>query len=89
MKDKENLEIENDLNRKLLILKKTLRNIEEIFILFKPLFEKIINLKESDEFVKDGSFHRAASLFREISKDFIDIGGFTNISEEFLKNLMN
>lgn len=66
-----------------------MKNIEEIFILFKPLFEKIINLKESDGFVKDGSFQRAASLFREISESFIDIGGFNTISEEFLKNLMN
>ncbi len=88
MTEEKKLEIENNINRKLLLIKKTLKNIEEIFILFKPLFEKIIELEESEEFIRDGSFLRVSSLFGEISKDFKEMGGLP-ISKEFLESLLN
>ena len=58
---------EDDINKKILLVKTILNHIYEILTLFKPLMERMIKMEEAKEFKKNGTFDRAASLFGEIS----------------------
>ena len=62
------ISVNNDkFNRKIHLVKNILKDVYEIIEIFKPLLEKILKMEEADQYIKNGGFERAASLFGDIS----------------------
>ena len=80
---------ENEINKKILLVKNILNHIYEILILFKPLMDKMIKMEEAKEFKKNGTFNRAAFLFGEISDLCKEIENGSSTESTFLENLGN
>ena len=80
---------EDDINKKILLVKTILNHIYEILTLFKPLMDRMIKMDEAKEFKKNGTFDRAASLFGEISDLCKEIENESSPESTFLENLGN
>ncbi len=80
---------EDEINNKIYLTKKILENVYEILELFKPLLIKMIKMPEAEDYKKDGSFKKAASLFGKVSDlcEEIETSSFPSIN--FLKSLGN
>ena len=81
--------IEDDVNKKLVLVKNLLNNVYEILKIFAPLMEEMVDLEEANKYKKDGTFERAASLFGEISNICKEIEGNEMPSDTFIHNLGN
>ena len=80
---------EDEINKKIVLVKNILNHIYEILTLFKPLMDKLIKMEEANDFKKDGTFDRAAYLFGEISDLCKEIESNSTPSSTFLENLGN
>ncbi|MHA2182082.1 MAG: hypothetical protein ACXAAH_11740 [Promethearchaeota archaeon] len=58
---------EDDINKKIQIVKDILDNVYEILSLFKPLMDKMLKMDDAHQYKVNGTFKRAATLFGEIS----------------------
>ena len=83
------LKEEDDINKKIILVKNILNHIYEILKLFKPLMDKVIKMEEAKEFKKNGNFDRAAFLFGEISDLCKEIEKNSSPASNFLENLGN
>ena len=81
--------IEEDINKKIELVKMILNHVYEIFLLFRPLLDKIIKLEETKKYRDDGTFKKAASLFSEVNNLCNEIGNNALPSNTFLENLGN
>jgi hypothetical protein len=88
MNDKNRINVNIYLEKKLKTVKKLLENINKIMILLKPLIEKVLQSEEAIKYRENGTFEKAASLFGEISNNCKEIGCLS-FSEDFLRNLKN
>ena len=77
-----------DIDLKLKLVKNILKNVERIFILFKPLLQEMMKLEEARKFAEDGTFNHAQSLFDEINKDCMELTK-SPFLDDFMKNLKN
>jgi hypothetical protein len=80
---------EDEINKKILIVKEILNNVYEILNIFKPLLSKMLKMEDAEQYKQDGSLERAASLFGEISELCKEIEKNHNPSDLFLENLGN
>ena len=80
---------EDEINKKILLIKNILNHVYEILTLFKPLMDKMIKMEEAKEFKKNGTFNRAAFLFGEISDLCKEIENGSSPPSTFLENLGN
>ncbi|MFW9825794.1 MAG: hypothetical protein ACFFE4_22835 [Candidatus Thorarchaeota archaeon] len=80
---------EDDINKKIQIVKNILNNVYEILSLFKPLMDKMIHMEEANEYKANGTFEKAASLFGEISDLCKEIENSCLPNDSFLQNLGN
>jgi len=80
---------EDEINKKILLVKDILNHIYEILTLFKPLMDRMIKMEEAKEFKKNGTFDRAAFLFGEISDLCKEIENSSPPASNFLGNLGN
>jgi uncharacterized coiled-coil DUF342 family protein len=80
---------EDDINKKIQIVKNILDNVYEILTLFKPLMDKMLNMDEANQYKVNGTFRRAASLFGEISDLCKEIENNSLPTDSFLENLGN
>ena len=80
---------EDDINKKIQIIKDILDNVYEILTLFKPLMDKMLKMDEAKQYKIDGTFERAASLFGEISDLCKEIENNSLPPDAFLENLGN
>ncbi|MHA2037475.1 MAG: hypothetical protein ACW98X_13655 [Promethearchaeota archaeon] len=80
---------EDDINKKIHLVKNILDNVYEILTLFKPLMDKMLQMEEANKFKADGTFERAASLFGEISDLCKEIENSSLPPNSFLENLGN
>ncbi|MHA2269612.1 MAG: hypothetical protein ACXAB8_17590 [Promethearchaeota archaeon] len=80
---------EDDINKKIHLVKNILDNVYEILTLFKPLMDKMLQMEEANKFKADGTFERAASLFGEISDLCKEIENSSLPPNSFLESLGN
>ncbi len=80
---------EDDVNKKLVLVKNLLNRVYEILKIFAPLLEEIQSTEEAKKYKKDGTFERAASIFGEISNICKEIEGNEIPDSTFLQNLSN
>jgi len=80
---------EDDVNRKIQIVKDILDNIYEILAIFRPLMEKMLQMDEAPKYKASGAFQQAASLFGEISDLCKEIEENSLPPSTFLGNLGN
>ena len=80
---------EDDINKKIQIVKGILDNVYEILTLFKPLMDEMLKMDEANKYKVDGTFKKAASLFGEISDLCKEIENNSLPSDSFLENLGN
>ncbi len=80
---------EDDINNKIKLTNDILNHVYEILTLFKPLMDKMIEMEESKEFKKNGTFDRAAYLFGKISDLCKEIESSSTPKNTFLENLGN
>ena len=80
---------EDDINKKIFIVKEILNNVYEILNIFRPLLSKMLEMEDAEHYKKDGSFERAASLFGEISELCKEIEKKPLPSTNFLDKLGN
>lgn len=80
---------EDDINKKIQIVKDILDNVYEILTLFKPLMDKMLKMDEANQYKVNGTFKRAASLFGEISDLCKEIENNSLPPDTFLENLRN
>lgn len=80
---------EDDINKKLQIVKNILDNVYEILTLFKPLMDKMLQMEEANKYKANGTFERAASLFGEISNLCKEIENNSLPPGNFLESLGN
>jgi hypothetical protein len=80
---------EDEINKKMLIVKNILDNVYEILNLFKPLMDKMLKMDEANQYKVNGTFERAASLFGEISDYCKEIENSSIPPDTFLENLGN
>jgi len=59
---------EEDINRKIIIVKDILNNIYEILTIFKPLLNRMLKMDEAKDLRKNGTIEKAALLFGKISE---------------------
>ena len=80
---------EDEINKKIHIVKNILDNVYEILKLFKPLMDKMLKMDEANQYKVDGTFERAASLFGEISDFCKEIENTSLLPDSFLESLGN
>ncbi len=59
--------IDIKINKKIHLVKYILKDVYEILKLLQPLFDRMLKMEESKQYIKNGVFNKAASLFGEIS----------------------
>jgi hypothetical protein len=84
-----NAELENEIQKKILIVKKILDNVYDIMVIFKPLLGKMIELEKQGKVIEKGRFNKAAMIFGEISNHCKELQEEFPFSPEFLKNIPN
>ena len=80
---------EDEINKKIQIVKNILDNVYEILTIFKPLMSKMLKMDETNQYKADGSLKRAASLFGEISDFCKEIENTSLLPDTFLESLGN
>lgn len=80
---------EEDINKKLQLVKKLLNHTYDILKLFYPLMEEMVKMDETKKYRNNGMFERAGYLFGEISHICKQIENNPNPSNTFLENLGN
>jgi len=58
---------DDKVNRELHLVRNILKDVYEIVEIFKPLLNKMLKMEEADQYVKDGTLEKVASLFGDIS----------------------
>jgi len=81
--------MDDKFNRKIHLVKNILKNVYEILELFKPLLEVMLEMKEAEQYKKNGVLEKAASLFGEISGLCKEIENDSPSLNLFLDNLGN
>lgn len=80
---------EDDINKKLQLVRMILNHVYEILLLFRPLLDKMTKLDEAKKYMDDGTFKKAASLFGKVSNICNEIDNNSLPSNTFLENLGN
>lgn len=80
---------EDDINKKIQIVKNILDNVYEILTLFKPLMDRMLQMDEANKYKANGTFESAASLFGEISDLCREIENNSLPPSTFLESLSN
>jgi len=58
---------DDNVNRKLHLVKNILKDVYEIVEIFKPLLDKLLKMEETYQYIENGALEKAASLFGDIS----------------------
>ena len=80
---------EEDINKKLLLVKKLLNHTYDILKLFRPLMEEMVKMEEAKKYKNIGMFEKAGYLFGEISHICNEIENGSIPSNTFLESLGN
>jgi hypothetical protein len=80
---------DDEINRKIHLVKDILKNIYEILEIFKPLLEVMMEMEEAKKYRENGTFEKAASLFGAISLLCKEIEKDTPSLDLFLDKLGN
>jgi len=89
--NKEILNHEVNINEKLSIIKNVLDSLEEILIIFYPLLERILLMKEAKTYYKNGTLEALSQLFGKISQECnkLTLPSFNSEILELIKDLSN
>jgi len=86
--NKEILNHEVNINEKLSITKNILDLLEEILIIFYPLLERILLMKEAKKCYKNGTLDALSQLFGKISQECNKLR-LPSFNSELIKDLSN
>lgn len=81
-------DMNNDINKKMKLVKGILDDVYELLYLFNPIVDKIKISKDFQHFFHDGTIEKMAAIFGKISENSKEIAKYP-LSEDFLRNIKN